>query len=33
MRQYLQVLAGAAIVEGVDLEGTDLEGTDPPLVQ
>ena len=28
LRQYLQVLAGAAIVEGVD-----LEGTDPPLVQ
>jgi len=28
LRQYLQVLAGAAIVEGVD-----LEGTDQPLVQ
>jgi len=28
LRQYLQVLAGAAIVEGVDLEGTDR-----PLVQ
>jgi len=28
LRQYLRVLAGAAIVEGVD-----LEGTDPPLVQ
>jgi peptidyl-prolyl cis-trans isomerase C len=28
LRQYLRVLAGAAIVEGVD-----LEGTDQPLVQ
>jgi hypothetical protein len=28
LRQYPQVLAGAAIVEGVD-----LEGTDQPLVQ
>ena len=28
MRQYLQVLAGAAIVEGVD-----LEGAEQPLVQ
>ena len=28
LRQYLQILAGAAIVEGVD-----LEGTDQPLVQ
>jgi peptidyl-prolyl cis-trans isomerase C len=28
LRQYLRVLAGAAIVEGVD-----FEGTDPPLVQ
>ena len=28
LRQYLQVLAGASIVEGVD-----LEGTDQPLVQ
>ncbi len=28
LRQYLQVLAGAAVVEGVD-----LEGTDKPLIQ
>jgi peptidyl-prolyl cis-trans isomerase C len=28
LRQYLQVLAGEAVVEGVDLEGADT-----PLVQ